>query len=162
MPVLRRESSASVDVGDIVAASNSNGGWLTTLFAFVGLLIAGVVAAKKWFYPYTVEDLETQVRSIDVLIKENMSLDWDMLGESAPRFRGMLERRNDQVRRIRMNMYAEPDKTKIVSWIRFHWSQLCKIKACYLSLQKLQWNVAVEIEERTRGLHTANNPLLRP
>ncbi|KAF9260193.1 hypothetical protein L218DRAFT_1002971 [Marasmius fiardii PR-910] len=162
MPVFHRETSVSVDVGDVAAASDGNGGKLTTFFVLGSLVVAGVVAAKRWFYPYTIEDLEGQVRSINALIQENMSLDWNMLGESAPRFRGMLKRRNDQVRRIRTNTYAEPDKTRIVAWIHFQWTHLHEIKACYLNLQELQWCVTLEIEELTRSLHTSNNQLSGP
>ncbi|KAF9260195.1 hypothetical protein L218DRAFT_1002973 [Marasmius fiardii PR-910] len=162
MPVFRRETSVSIDVGDVAAASDGNGGKLTTFFVLAGLLVAGAVAAKRWFYPYTIEDLEGQVRSIDALMKENMRLDRNMLGNSAPRFRGMLERHNDEVRRIRTSMYAEPDKTRIIAWIRFQWSQLREVKACYLNLQELQWCVMVEIEGRTRRLHMGNNRLPEP
>ncbi|KAF9260224.1 hypothetical protein L218DRAFT_1054881 [Marasmius fiardii PR-910] len=162
MPVFRRETSMSVDAGDFSAASNGSSGWLAMFFVLGGLVVAGVVAAKKWFYPYRIEDLEGQVRSIEALIKENSSLNWNMLGDSARRFRDKLERLDDQVRRIRTNMYTEPDKAKIVAWIRFQWSQLSEIKACYLTLQKLQWNLTIEIEERTRSLHTGNDRLPGP
>ncbi|KAF9260188.1 hypothetical protein L218DRAFT_946980 [Marasmius fiardii PR-910] len=167
MPVFHRETSVSVGVEDIAAASGGNGGWLTTFLVLAGLFVAGAVAAKKWVFPYTIEDLESQVRSIDALIKKNMRLDCNILGDSAPCFRQMLERqvnimRDNQVRRIRTNTYAEPDKTRIVAWISFQWSQLCEIKACYLNLQELQWTVTLEVEEQTRSLHTNNNWLLGP
>ncbi|KAG7089139.1 hypothetical protein E1B28_010847 [Marasmius oreades] len=163
MPVFHRGASVSAATEDISAASDDNGSLLTKFLVLGGLVLAAVVVARKWFYPYTVEDLESRVMSIDTLLKKNMDLQWNILGNSGPGFWRELEERNDEVRLIKTNMNAEPDRTKIVAWLAFKWSQLHGIKVCYLrlqELQELQLNVTVKIEERMQNLRPDNNPML--
>ncbi|KAG7089170.1 hypothetical protein E1B28_010874 [Marasmius oreades] len=143
MPIFRRETSVSVATEDVSAANGDNGGLVTRFLVLGGLVLAAVIATKKWFYPYTIGDLESQVKSIDMLITDNMSLKWNLLGDSAPSFRRKLERVNDEVRLVKTNMYAEPDKAKIVVWMGYQWSQLRDIKACYMRLRELQLDVTV-------------------
>ncbi|KAG7089164.1 hypothetical protein E1B28_010869 [Marasmius oreades] len=160
MPVFHRETSVSAATENISAASNDKGSLLMKFLLLGGLALAATVAAKKWFYPYTIEDLDGRVRYIDTLIKNNMSLRWNILGKAGPGFRRILEKRNDEVRLIKTNMNTEPDRTKIVAWMTFKWSQLHEIKACYLRLRELELDVTVEIEERMRSLRGSQNPLL--
>lgn len=87
MPVFHRGASVSAATEDISAASDDNGSLLTKFLVLGGL----VVVARKWFYPYTVEDLESRVMSIDTLLKKNMDLQWNILGNSGPGFWRELE-----------------------------------------------------------------------
>ncbi|KAK1234466.1 hypothetical protein PQX77_002320 [Marasmius sp. AFHP31] len=92
MPALSLESSVLEMAQAVTTSSNSGSSLLAKLVVLGMLVVFTAVAAKKWFFPYTVEDLEGLVKSIDELIKENMSLEWDLLGVSAKRFRCRLER----------------------------------------------------------------------
>ncbi|KAF9260248.1 hypothetical protein L218DRAFT_1003021 [Marasmius fiardii PR-910] len=135
-------------------ASNDNGSFLTEFLFLGGLVLAAAVAAKKWFYPYTIIDLETRVKDIDTLIKNNTSLEWSILENSAPGFRRTLGRLHNEVQLIKTKTNAEPDRTKVVSWVGFQLSQLQETKTCYLKLRALQLEVTSEVEERKRRLRS--------
>ncbi|KAK1230018.1 hypothetical protein PQX77_006901 [Marasmius sp. AFHP31] len=90
MPALTVESSISAVAEGISASNNPGSGILTKIGVFAMLVVVVAVAAKKWFFPYTTEDLKGLVKAIDNLIEENTTLDWDLLGGSAREFRQTL------------------------------------------------------------------------
>ncbi|KAG7089251.1 hypothetical protein E1B28_010950 [Marasmius oreades] len=92
MPVFHPESSISAVPEDISAPSNESGSLMVEFLVLGGLVFTAAVAAKMWFYPYTIEDLEGRVRAVDTLIRDNTNLHLDILGDSATRFRRVLER----------------------------------------------------------------------
>ncbi|KAF9260028.1 hypothetical protein L218DRAFT_947121 [Marasmius fiardii PR-910] len=146
MPDFHQESVISTATEDISTINNDNDSLSMKFLVLGGFIVAAVVASKKWFYPYKVEDLESRVRAIDRLIRDNTNYEWNILGDSANDFRRILERHHNEVRLIRIKANTEPDRTKVVAWVAFQLSQMREIKACYLSLQQLQWNVTVEVE----------------
>ncbi|KAF9260024.1 hypothetical protein L218DRAFT_1003116 [Marasmius fiardii PR-910] len=149
MSAFPQESAISTATQDISAASNDSGSLSMTLTKFLvlgGFIVAAVVASKRWFYPYTVEDLEGRVGAIDRLIRDNTNYKLNILGDSANGLRKLLERHHKEVQVIRTKANAEPDRTKVITWIAFQLSQMREIKARYLSLQELELNVTVEVE----------------
>ncbi|KAK1227742.1 hypothetical protein PQX77_009242 [Marasmius sp. AFHP31] len=96
MAVLLAETSVSVITEGVSAADSSKGGVLTKVFIMGAILLVTVVSVKKWFYPYTMDDLERQITCVGSVIEQNMSLERDLLGDMGWTFRDQLdgERRN--------------------------------------------------------------------
>ena len=92
MPALTVRSPVLDMAEGISASSNPSSGPLTKLVVIGTLVVVAAVAARKWFFPYTIEHLEGLVREIDDLIAENTTLDWNLLGDSTRYFKPMLER----------------------------------------------------------------------
>ncbi|KAK1234478.1 hypothetical protein PQX77_002332, partial [Marasmius sp. AFHP31] len=91
MPALSLESSVLEVAEEVTTPSNSGSGLLAKLVAIGVLVVLAAVAAKKWFFPYTIEDLEGLVKSIDDSIKDNMTLGQNLLRGSAKTFRYRLQ-----------------------------------------------------------------------
>ncbi|KAK1235391.1 hypothetical protein PQX77_001392 [Marasmius sp. AFHP31] len=150
MPALTLDSSV-LEVAEKVEASSNTGSGLLARLALVGVLVVvAAVAAKKWFFPYAVEDLEDLVKSIDELIKGNMRREWNLLGGSAKIFRRRLQRQNEEVRQIKMRGVAEPERTKPLAWMIFQWHQLKRVNVCHALLSQLKYELMLEIEDRER------------
>ena len=92
MPALTIQSPVLDMAEGISTASDPDSGLLTKLVAVGVVIVVSAVAAKKWFFPYTIEHLEDLVKSIDDLIEESTTLEWNLLGVSARDFRQVLER----------------------------------------------------------------------
>ncbi|KAJ8079469.1 hypothetical protein PM082_013807 [Marasmius tenuissimus] len=92
MPALTPGMSVLGMVGEASTSSDSDSGFLVKS-AVIGMLVIVVsVAAKGWFFPYTVEDLEGLVKSVDNLIRHNMRPERNLLGGSAKRFKCVTRR----------------------------------------------------------------------
>ncbi|KAL0566969.1 hypothetical protein V5O48_015026 [Marasmius crinis-equi] len=91
MPALISEMAKTAIEEGIEAASNDDGRlWTRILLAVVVLVMSGA-AALKWFYPYTINDLKREIKSINKVIEENTTLEWDFLGDSEWEFRERLD-----------------------------------------------------------------------
>ncbi|KAJ8079465.1 hypothetical protein PM082_013803 [Marasmius tenuissimus] len=55
------------------------------------ILLVTVVSVKKWFFPYTVDDLERQIACVGDIIEQNMTLERDLLGDMGWIFRDQLD-----------------------------------------------------------------------
>ena len=92
MPALIVQSPVLDMAEGISDSSDPGSGLLTKLVVVVMLIAVAAIAAKKWFFPYSIEHLESLVKGIGVLIKENTTLEWNLLGDSARYFKRVLER----------------------------------------------------------------------
>ncbi|KAJ8088345.1 hypothetical protein PM082_022418 [Marasmius tenuissimus] len=90
MAVIITESSVSAITDGVLAADSSKGGVLTQLFIMGAILLITVVGAKKWWYPYTIDDLERQINCVEDVIEQNTVLGRDLLGDLGWRFREQL------------------------------------------------------------------------
>ncbi|KAK1218638.1 hypothetical protein PQX77_018679 [Marasmius sp. AFHP31] len=152
MPALSLESSVLEVAEEVTTPSNSGSGLLAKLVAIGVLVVLAAVAAKKWFFPYTIEDLEGLVKSIDDSIKDNMTLGQNLLRGSAKTFRCRLQRCNEEVRQVRIRSIAEPDRAKILAWVIFQWRQMKRVNACHALLSQLKYELMLEIDERERTI----------
>ncbi|KAL0061012.1 hypothetical protein AAF712_012185 [Marasmius tenuissimus] len=91
MAVLTTESSFSAITEGVSAADSSKGGVLTKIFIMGAILLVTVVGAKKWFFPYTMDDLERQIACVGNIIEQNMTLEEDLLGDMGWIFRDRLD-----------------------------------------------------------------------
>ena len=86
------ETSISAAVEGASVVDSSKGGILTKISLMVIILFVTVVKAKKWFYPYTLEDLKDQIDFLDKYIKGNTALGRNLFGDFGREFRERLRR----------------------------------------------------------------------
>ncbi|KAK1233932.1 hypothetical protein PQX77_002883 [Marasmius sp. AFHP31] len=122
------------------------------------IFIAGVVlvtlcvGVKRWFYPFKVEDLESEIQVVFKVLRDNTTLEFDLLGDSAQGFRGRLAVEYRKLVEIKDRSIVEPDRRNFPGWFVFRWRELRDVKRTYLSLMVLKMEVMAEIEERRRHL----------
>ncbi|KAG7089140.1 hypothetical protein E1B28_010848 [Marasmius oreades] len=160
MPALTLETPVSQVVQEVSASNNGGSSVLMYVLVIGAILFATGIGAVKWLYPNTIEDVEREIKSAGELIQENMAIGQNILGDSVWRFRDRLIQQNEEARRIRNKMNAEPDRKDFVEWIVFRWRQMRDVKANYLSLMNLKGELMTAIDERKRDLHTRHAPIL--
>ncbi|KAF9260189.1 hypothetical protein L218DRAFT_946981 [Marasmius fiardii PR-910] len=144
MPACPSETPISRTVQEVSVSNSGGSNVLTTILVIVTILLATGGRVVKWLYPNTIENVEAQIRVVDELIDSNMTLDCNLLGDSAWGFRERLIRENEVAARIRNRMNAEPDRKEILAWVVFRWRHMGDVKASYLSVMELKENLTLE------------------
>ncbi|KAL0569632.1 hypothetical protein V5O48_012330 [Marasmius crinis-equi] len=119
--------------------------------AVVVVAVTGV-GAVKWFYPYAIDDLESEIKSIDKVIEENTALECDFLGDCEWDFRERLDAENRRTLEIKNMSIVEPDRLNVPAWLAFRWREMRNVKARFLALKELKRDVMVEIDKQKRHL----------
>ncbi|KAF9260247.1 hypothetical protein L218DRAFT_947027 [Marasmius fiardii PR-910] len=152
MPAYPVESPISEALQDASASGNGESSILVKIFVIGVFLLAMGIGGIKWLYPNTIEDIEREVQCIDEMIRENMALDHNILGDSAWRFRRKLIEQNNVLYNIKNRLNAEPDRMEVGVWIVFRWRHMRDVKANYLSLMKVKEDLTMEIYNLNQDL----------
>ncbi|KAK1230127.1 hypothetical protein PQX77_006793 [Marasmius sp. AFHP31] len=148
MPALLTETSVSALVEGVSAADTGNGGILTKIFITGAILFLTVAGARKWFYPYTIDDLKGQIELVQKIIKENAAVGRNLLGELEWKFQEDLARHYQGMRGIEERFVVEPRRRNLLAWIAFRWRDMRDVKRCYDSLIELQGELVTEVNRR--------------
>ncbi|KAK1235390.1 hypothetical protein PQX77_001391 [Marasmius sp. AFHP31] len=143
MPALLTETSVSAITEGVLAADNSKGGVLTKVFIVGAILLVTAAGAKKWFYPYTMGDLERQMNYVEGIIERNTTLERDLLGNSGWKFRERLDGEHQKMCKIQERATTEPNRWNLLAWFRLHWREMREVKKCYCSVLDLKKDVLV-------------------
>ncbi|KAL0564485.1 hypothetical protein V5O48_017561, partial [Marasmius crinis-equi] len=144
MVSLTAETSLTAVEQAVSAADNDERSSLTNPLVIVALLVAmGVVLIKviKWLYPYTLGDLQSQIKAIERIIEKNTTLERNLLGELGWDFKKRLSKLYQKMLQIRNGLIVEPDRRNCVAWVVFHWREKTQVKACYLALMELKRDI---------------------
>ncbi|KAK1215709.1 hypothetical protein PQX77_021671 [Marasmius sp. AFHP31] len=148
MPALLTETSVSAVVEGVSAAGTGYGGILTKIFITGVILFLTVAGAKKWFYPYTVDDLKGQIELVQKIIKENAAVGKNLLGELEWKFQEELVRHYQGMRGIEERLVVEPKRWNLLAWIALRWRDMRDVKRHYDSLIELKRELVMEVNLR--------------
>ncbi|KAG7089171.1 hypothetical protein E1B28_010875 [Marasmius oreades] len=154
MPAFPSETFISEAVGEVSASDNGDGSVFLKILVIGAILLATGGGAIKWMYPNTIEDVEGQIQAVDELIRENMTLERNILGNSAWSYKRTLFRENEVACRIRNRMSREPDRKDVIAWVSFEMCQMRDVQVNYRTLMELQEDLMTEIDNRKRSLPT--------
>ncbi|KAJ8079477.1 hypothetical protein PM082_013815 [Marasmius tenuissimus] len=143
MAVLLTETTVSAITEGVSAADSSKGGILTKLFIMGAILLVTVVSVKKWFFPYTMDDLESQITCVGGVIKRNMTLEMDLLGDMGWVFRDQLDGKRRRMCEIQEWATTEPKRWRLLAWVVFCWREMKEVQRCYDSVMSLKRDVMV-------------------
>ncbi|KAK1218633.1 hypothetical protein PQX77_018674 [Marasmius sp. AFHP31] len=107
------------------------------------ILLITVLSINKWFFPYTMDDLERQIACVGDIIEQNTALERDLLGDMGWIFRDQLDGERRNMGEIQEWAIAEPNRWDLLAWIRFRWREMKEVKRCYCSVLDLRKNVLV-------------------
>ncbi|KAK1227745.1 hypothetical protein PQX77_009245 [Marasmius sp. AFHP31] len=107
------------------------------------ILLITVVGAKKWLYPYTIDDLERQINCVEDVIERNTTFERDLLGDLGWRFRERLAGEHQRMIEIREWAIVEPQRWNLFGWVKFRWQEMREVKRCYCSVMDLKKDVVV-------------------
>jgi len=85
MAVLSSETTAVIIEEGISATNGSRSGVAIRIIIAGLVLVAIAVGAKRWFYPFTIDDLEHEIRMAFKVLQDNTTLELDLLGDFAAR-----------------------------------------------------------------------------
>ncbi|KAK1233599.1 hypothetical protein PQX77_003240 [Marasmius sp. AFHP31] len=135
----------------ISAIPSDSGSATVTIFMLIVVLLVGMGAgAKRWFYPFTMDDLAREIELVWRLIEENSTRDWDPLESLGWVFRQRLRQITDTKEEIKNRSIVEPDRWHLRAWFVLQWREMKDVKSCYLSLMTLKKDVMTVIEIRKR------------
>ncbi|KAJ8081686.1 hypothetical protein PM082_007532 [Marasmius tenuissimus] len=152
------ENSVGMIEEGISATTSGGGGAAVKIFMMSVVLFVGLgVGAKRWFYPFTMSDLEREIGLIWKLIEENTTLHLDLLGRSGWEFRERLTWEYRTMLEIRDRSTVEPNRWNLRAWFVLQWREMEDVKSCYLSLMSLKKDIMTALESRKRHLFTPAN-----
>ncbi|KAK1231553.1 hypothetical protein PQX77_005345, partial [Marasmius sp. AFHP31] len=151
MPSLDTENSVEM-IKEVSSATGDSGSIAMKVFIIGVMLVAMGVGAKRWFYPFALEDVQREIRATFKLLRDNTTLEFDLLGDSAGQFRRRLDKEQERMLEIEERSMVEPNRWNILGWFTFRWQEMRDVKRCYLSLMVLKKEIKMEVETRRRHL----------
>ncbi|KAK1215207.1 hypothetical protein PQX77_022195 [Marasmius sp. AFHP31] len=146
-----------IEEGMSVTPSDGGSAIVKIFMMSVVLLVGMGVGVKRWFYPFTMNDLAREIEQIWELIEENTTRHWDLLGPSGWGFRERLYQECDMKTKIENRSAAVPD-WNVVAWSILQWREMRDVKECYLSLMAIKKDITtVVVESRERHQSNASN-----
>ncbi|KAL0064417.1 hypothetical protein AAF712_008581, partial [Marasmius tenuissimus] len=139
MAILSPESPGILENG-ISAAGGSSKVFNIFIMGFVVLVVLVGMgwAAKRWLYPFAINDLEREIGVIWELIEENTRRHWDLLGGSGWEFKRRLYEKCGEMADIKNRSTVEPDRWNLRAWVVLQWREMNDVKKCYLTLMTLK------------------------
>ncbi|KAK1231552.1 hypothetical protein PQX77_005344 [Marasmius sp. AFHP31] len=135
----------SVEAAKEVSSASSDSGSVVMKVLILSVVFVAIgVGAKRWLYPFTIEDADCEIRSIFGLLQEYTSLKLDLLGDSAGRFRRRLDKEYSTIHEIKHRSMVEPDRRNFIAWLVFRWQEIRDVKRCYLSLMILKKDITAQ------------------
>ena len=90
--LISQTAPTMIEAGEAsITASGGQGNVAMKIFIAGVLLVVTSIALKRWLYPFVIEDLEREMRSIFKILQDNTTLEFDLLGDCAWRFRARLD-----------------------------------------------------------------------
>ncbi|KAK1227574.1 hypothetical protein PQX77_009424 [Marasmius sp. AFHP31] len=144
MPILNPENAVGmIEAG--ISDTSSGGGSAAWKIVLIGvMLLAGMgVGAIRWFYPFTIKDLEREIGLVGKLIEEYSTLRLDLLGRSGWEFKQRLTSVYDKMREIEDRSTVEPNRWNLRAWFALRWQEMNDVNESYLTLMTLKKEITV-------------------
>ncbi|KAK1227740.1 hypothetical protein PQX77_009240 [Marasmius sp. AFHP31] len=116
------------------------------------ILLVTVVSVKRWFYPYTMDDLKPQIACVGDIIGQNTTLERDLLGDMGWIFQERLDGERRKMGRIQERATVEPKRWRVLAWVGFRWREMREVQRCYDSVMNLKKEVMMEVNQRRDDL----------
>ncbi|KAJ8079466.1 hypothetical protein PM082_013804 [Marasmius tenuissimus] len=116
------------------------------------ILLVTAVSVKKWFFPYTMDDLGRQIACVRDIIEQNTTLEEDLLGDMGWIFRDQLDGERRKMGKIQEWVTVEPKRWRLFAWVGFRWREMKEVQRCHDSVLNLKKDILMEVNRRRHDL----------